>query len=97
MSLASVTVDTTAGGTELLAANGAAQHRAISSMPTNTVLIFLKYDTSATALTAGNGIPLAPGATTIFERNPSIAGDPCTRRIIAITASGSADIRVQEL
>lgn len=97
MSLTQVSVDTTVGGTEILPANGNRKTAVIKSLLTNTQTVFLKFDASTTALTAANGVPLAPGESMTLERNPSIAGDPCVYQIKGITSSGSATISAQEL
>ncbi len=97
MSLASVTVDTTAGGVTIQAANGNRRGVFVKSLATNSVTVFLKFDASSTALTAANGWPLAPGESLILLREASIAGDNPVYDVKGITASGSADIRTQEL
>lgn len=96
MSLASVTVDTTAGGTLILAANGNRRQAIVKSLATNTQTVYLSFDAAATAPTAAIGLPLAPGDTLTIDRESSVAGNCNVYAIKGITASGSADIRVQE-
>jgi len=96
MSLASVTVDTTAGGVTILAANGNRRQAIVKSLPTNTQTVFLGFDAAGTTLTAAIGLPLAPGETMTIDREPANAGNPNVYAIKGITSSGTADIRVQE-
>lgn len=97
MSLASVTVGTTAGGDTIQAANGNRRAVFVKSLATNTQTVFLKFDASSTALTAANGWPLAPGEGLVITRDSPIPGDPAVYEVKGITSSGSADIRTQEL
>ena len=64
MSMQAVTVDTTAGGTTLLAANP--RRRLVALRNTGATDAALKFDESSTALTAANGFPLKAGETMVF-------------------------------
>jgi hypothetical protein len=97
MSLATVTVDTTAGGVTIQTANANRKALFVKSLATNTQTVFLKFDASATPLTAANGYPLGPGEEIVFTRETSVPGDPAVYEVKGITSAASADIRTQEL
>ena len=59
----------------------------------STVTVYIKADSSATVLTASNGVPLFPNAVLTLNCDPNLWRDP----IEGITASGTADVRVMEL
>ena len=83
-----VTVDTTAGGVQLCAAGD----RDFVHIQNGATDIYLKYDGSATTLTAANGCKLAAGEWLILNNDG-------TRKIFnkevrAITSAGTSDVRV---
>ena len=58
-----------------------------------SITVYLDYDGLGVTLTASNGMPLAPGATILLDNDGR-------KRIFAhgmnaITASGTADVRIQ--
>lgn len=96
MSLASVTVDTTAGGVTIQSGNP--QRRGVFLFNNSTTItVYLKFDNSATALTAFNGYPLLPQ--TGFFIGPEMCGWGLDAAFLikGITASGTADVRTQEI
>ena len=97
MSLSAVTIDTTATGIVIAAQNNVRKQLRIKSLSTNTVDVFLKFDDSATVLTAANGYPLKPGEEIVLL--PVIGANGCSipHQVKGITASSSAELRVQEL
>lgn len=84
-----VTVDTTAGGIQICAAGD----RDFLHIQNNGATdIFVKYDGSATALTAANGVKVAAGEWLVLNNDG-------TRKIFnkevrGITSAGSSDVRV---
>ena len=90
MSLNAVSVTSTK--TALLAAN-IKRRSVVLGNCSSTVTVYLKADSSATVLTASNGIPLFPNAVLTFNCDPNLWRDP----IEGITASGTADVRVMEV
>lgn len=82
-----VTVDTTAGGVEIVAA-GPAIRRDILIIKNGATAMFVKFDNSATVLSAANGMPMA--ANEILN----LSGLP-VRQVLGITAAGSTSVAVQ--
>lgn len=85
----SVTVDTTAGGTVIIAGNTHRMAIIISNVST-TVTVFIGQDST---LTAANGVPIFPETDRVFDRGFGLF----LGEIRGITSSGSADVRVWEI
>jgi hypothetical protein len=86
---ATVTVDTTAGGTVIVAGNTRRQALIIANMST-TVTIYIGQDST---LTAANGIPIYPETDRVFDRGFGLF----LGEVRGITSSGSADVRVWDI
>lgn len=84
-----VDVDTTAGGT-LVVPSGNYKFIHIQVLTTDT---YFKYDGSDTALTTSNGIKVTAG--NFLNLNNNGTKNIFNHDIYGITASGTADIRVQ--
>ena len=84
-----VSVDTTAGGTTVVSAG----FRNFVHIQVLTADTYFKYDGSSTTLTASNGIKVSAG--NFLTLNNDGAKQIFDADIIAITASGTADLRVQ--
>lgn len=84
-----VSVDTTAGGTEIVPAG---YRNFIHIQPIGADL-YVKYDGSATALTTSNGLKISDGA--YLNLNNDGSKHLFNHPIIGITASGTATVRVQ--
>lgn len=84
-SIGSVVVGNTE--TQLLAAEAARTSFVVSNPASNSNTIYIKYDSSATAVTTSNGIPLPPGSS--FSYTATGAANSARNRITAIAASNT--------
>lgn len=106
MSMANVSVDTTSGGVSVLAKNGNRRAALIKAPIGNTATVYVKFDSSATALTTSNGYPLEPGDELILAGR-SMGGSVGDKmpggtsehwcEVKAIVATGTQNLRVVEL
>src|SRR5690349_3695066 len=83
---ASVTVDTTADGGEVICRGKSGRESLLVANLSDTVTVYVGGTGSAgTGLTTSNGFPIAPGE--------SVSFDDFTGALYGIVASGSADVR----
>jgi len=84
-----VSVDTTAGGTSVVSAG----FREFVHIQVLTADTYFKYDGSSTTLTTSNGIKISAG--NFLNLNNDGSKPLFLHDIVAITAAGTADLRVQ--
>lgn len=84
-----VTVDTTAGGVQIAPAG---DRDFVHVQNNGATDIFVKYDGSATALTAANGVKVAAGEWLVLNNDGS--KKIFNKEVRGITSAGSSDVRV---
>lgn len=97
MSLAQVSVGTTAGGTTILADNRARRGVLIKALQSNSDIVWLKFDKTTTVLTAGNGYPLYAGESLALTADYGGAGLDMGYAILGLANSSTQTIAVQDI